>query len=126
MGAEVHLGVTEEGADDERLEELALLLRQELLELDVDSVEPLRGGEAPEGTRSGLIALAGALTLSLQPTVQVVGGVIALVRDWLRRSGSQRSVRLEVDGDVLEVTGVTSEVQQRLIDDWINRHAETG
>ena len=46
---DVRVGVVEEGADDARLEELALLLRQELLTLDVRAVEPYREGEAPDG-----------------------------------------------------------------------------
>jgi hypothetical protein len=123
MGTEVLLGVAEEGSDAGRLEELALLLRHELLALDVDAVEPATAGEAPAGTRGAVGAVAGALVVSLQPTVQAVGAVVALVRDWLRRSGSERSVRVEIDGDVLELTGATTELQQRLVDDWIAKHA---
>src|SRR4051812_42975448 len=61
MGAEVRVGVAEDGADEARLEELALLLRQELLTLDVQSVEAVRDSEAPPGTRGGLAAIAGLL-----------------------------------------------------------------
>lgn len=123
MGTEVQVGVAEEGSDAARLEELALLLRRELLALDVDSVEPHTAAEAPEGTRGTAAAVAGALVVSLQPTAQAVGAVVALIRDWLRRSGAQRSVRIEIDGDVLELTGTTTELQQRLVDDWIRQHA---
>ena len=52
MSADVRVGVVEEGSDDARLEELALLLREELLTLDVQSVEPYHEGAAPEGTRA--------------------------------------------------------------------------
>jgi hypothetical protein len=31
-------------------------------------------------------------------------------------------VRIELDGDVLEVSGVSSEERQRLVDAWIERH----
>jgi hypothetical protein len=126
MGADVRIGVTEEGSDDERLEELALLLRQELLTLDVESVEAYTEGDAPAGTRSALAAVAGVLTVSLGPSVQAVGAVIGLVRDWLRRSGTDRSVRIELDGDVIELKGTTTEVQQQLVDDWIRKHAGPG
>lgn len=126
MGADVRIGVTEDGSDDERLEELALLLRQELLSLDVDSVEAYEDGEAPEGTRGALAAVAGVLTVSLVPSVQAIGAVFGLVRDWLRRSGSERSVRIELDGDVIELKGTTTEVQQQLVDDWIKKHAGAG
>jgi hypothetical protein len=120
---EVHLGVAEKGSGPERLEELALLLRQELLALDVKSVEPSTSGEAPAGTRGAVADVAGALTVTLQPTVQIVAVLVAQVRNWLRRTGTERKVRVEIDGDVLELTGTTTELQQRIVDDWIARHA---
>ena len=100
MGEDVQVGVVEDGADDARLEELALLLRQELLTLDVRAVEPYREGEAPDGSRGGLAAIAGVLSVSLAPGLQVLGSVVSVVRDWLRRSGSGRTVKLTIDGDV--------------------------
>ena len=124
--AEVRLGVVEEGSDDARLEELALLLRQELLDLDVRAVEPYADGEAPEGSRSGLAAIAGVLSVSLQPGLQVLGAVVAVVRDWLRRSGSGRTVKVAIGGDVIELTGASDQVQQQLVDAFVRRHAETG
>jgi len=125
MGTEIQVGVAEEGSDTGRLEELALQLRQEILELDVQSVQPYAVGEAPEGTRGSAAAVAGALVVSLQPTVAAVTAVVALVRDWLRRSGAQRRVRVEIDGDVLELTGTSTELQLRLVNDWINKHSES-
>jgi len=123
MGAEVRVGVLEQGADAARLEELALSLRRELLVLDVRSVEPVREGEAPPGTRGGLAALAGVLSVSLAPGLQVAGAVIAVVRDWLSRSGGGRTVKLTIDGDVIELTGASDEVQQQLVDAWLRRHS---
>jgi hypothetical protein len=40
MAAQVHVGIGEAGSDDERLEELALRLRTELLALEVELVQP--------------------------------------------------------------------------------------
>jgi hypothetical protein len=126
MGAEVRLGVVEAGSDEARLEELALMLRQELLALNVRSVEPYAEGEAPDGSRSALAAIAGVLTVSLQPGLAVVGAVVAVVRDWLRRSGSGRTVKIAIDGDVIELTGASDEVQQQLVDTWVKKHSGTG
>jgi hypothetical protein len=123
--AEVRLGVVEEGSDDAQLEELALLLRQELLDLDVRAVEPYADGEAPEGSRSGLAAVAGVLSVSLQPGLQALGAVVAVVRDWLRRSGSGRTVKVAIGGDVIELTGASDQVQQQLVDAFVRRHAGT-
>ncbi|MEV8378272.1 hypothetical protein AB0P21_36380 [Kribbella sp. NPDC056861] len=125
MGAEVRVGVVEQGADQARLEELALLLRQELLALDVRAVEPVREGEAPPGTRGGLAAIAGLLSVSLTPGLQVVGAMVAVVRDWLRRSGGAHTVKISIDGDTLELTGASDEVQQRLVDAWVRKHSGT-
>ena len=126
MGAEVRLGVVEAGSDEARLEELALMLRQELLALNVRSVEPYAEGAAPDGSRSALAAIAGVLSISLQPGLQVIGAVVAVVRDWLRRSGSGRTVKIAIDGDVIELTGASDEVQQQLVDAWVKKHSGTG
>jgi hypothetical protein len=123
MAAQVHVGIGEAGSDDERLEEMALQLRAEQLALEVESVQPAVAGEAPTDSRSALAAVAGALTVSLQPTMATIGGVVAVVREWLRRSGGQRTVRIEIDGDMLELGGASAEVQQKLVDDWIARHS---
>jgi hypothetical protein len=123
MAAQVHVGIGEAGSDDERLEEMALQLRAELLALEVESVQPAVAGEAPTDSRSALAAVAGALTVSLQPTMATIGGVVTVVREWLRRSGGQRTVRIEIDGDTLELGGASAEVQQKLVDDWIARHS---
>jgi hypothetical protein len=123
LRTEVRLDVIEEGSDDERIEELALLLRRELLALDVESVEPATGEPAPDGTRGGLMSAAGALVVALPPAVEKVAALVAVVRDWLRHAGSRRTVRVEIGGDVLELTGATSELQTRLVDDWIAKHA---
>lgn len=122
MGTAVQLDVAEPGADDGRLEELSLRLRDELLALAVQSVEP-RTTEAPEGTRAGIGELAGALVVTVAPTVQLVGAMVAVVRDWLRRTGRDTTVRIEIGGDVLELSGANSETQQRLVDHWIERHS---
>jgi hypothetical protein len=123
MGTQLRLAVSEPGSDQDRLEELALQLRGELLTLDVGAVDATPGGLAPEGTRSGWLAAAGVLLVSVQPTLQAMGPVLALARDWLHRPGPQRTVRVEIDGDVLELTGASSAVQERLVEDWLTRHA---
>ena len=64
------------------------MLRQELLSTDVARSSPYREGRVPEGTRGpGLAAIAGVLSVSLAPGLQVLGSVVSVVRDWLRRSG---------------------------------------
>jgi hypothetical protein len=52
----------------------------------------------------------------------MLGAVVDTVQSWLARLGS-RSVKLELDGDVLEVTGVSAQQQGDLIRTWVERHA---
>lgn len=122
MATEIVLGVAEEGSDELRLEELSLQLRNELLDLDdVTSVKQLAAGEVPEGARAGLALAVGGLVTTLAQ-----GNIVGLVQTvvaWLRRGGSERSVRIEVDGDVLDLKGVSDETQRKLVDDWLSRHA---
>jgi hypothetical protein len=123
MAAEVHLDLAEPGSDDERLEELALGLAGELRELDVASVAPATAGDVPEGARSALAAVAGALVLSVRPTAQQLLSVVGVVRDWLRRSPAQRTVKVTIDGDTLELTGASDDLQRQVVDAWVARHA---
>jgi hypothetical protein len=118
---EILLGVTEEDADDRDKEQLALLLRSELLDLrlDVESVEPLAAA-APDGARSGLATVAGTLVATL--SFGHVSAVVVAVLGWLRRSPAERTVRIEIDGDVLEVSNVDLEAQAKMIDAFLARH----
>ena len=118
---QILLGVAEAESDDRDKEQLALQLRRELLDLDVESVEPLTA-EAPDGARSGLGVVAGTLvaTLSSGPVSAVVVAVIG----WLRRSPADRNVRIEIDGDVIEVHNVDLESQTKMIEAFLSRHAD--
>ena len=107
-------------SDAEEIAEATLQLRRELLGLDVEAVELPRAGEPPPGTRAVELAVLGALVVTVAES-PLLGPVVAAVRSWLAGS-PQRSVKLELDGDVLELTGVSSKEQQRLSDEWLRRH----
>jgi hypothetical protein len=117
LGIQVDVGP---GADAEEVAEAAAQLRRELLDLDVDAVEPVRAGEPPPGTRAVDVAALGALVVTMAQS-QVLSHVVAVVRSWLARS-PQRSIKLEFGGDALELTGVSSKEQRRLTDEWLRRH----
>jgi hypothetical protein len=124
MATEIVLHVSEQDADPLRLDDLSRALRAELLEVDAtQTVVPLETGPAPEGTRGGLAAAAGALLVTVQPQLAAVVKIVSLVRAWLVRGGGDKRIRLEVDGDVIELTGATTEQQERLIDEWIARRS---
>ncbi len=107
-------------ADAEEVAEATAQLRRELLDLDVDAVELPPAGEPPPGSRAVDLAAIGALVVTVAQS-PLLASVLAAVRSWL--AGSQRrSIKLELGGDVLELTGVSSDQQRRLIDEWLRRH----
>lgn len=121
---EIVITLSEGGADDVRLDDLGRLLVAELSELpDATSVNSLHLGEAPPGTRGGLVAQAGALVVEAQPQVAAVVAIVTSLWGWVKRSGhGSRTIRIEVDGDILELSGTTDSVQNTLVADWIARH----
>ena len=109
------------GVDDDELERLARSLRAELLELDVDSVEPAATGPAPDGARAVEAVMIGALVVRLARDSEALSSLVHTVRGWLGAHADRR-VRIELDGDVLELAGASDEERQRLVDAWIERH----
>ena len=65
----------------------------------------------------------GALLVALTASGGVLTTLVNTLQSWLTRH-ERRSVTLEIDGDRLEVTGISSQEQQRLIDTWLSRHGE--
>ena len=117
LGIQVAVGPD---ADAEEVAEATLQLRRELLDLDVEAVELPRAGDPPPGTRAVELAALGALVVTFAQS-PLLGPVVAAVRSWLAGS-PQRSIKLELDGDALELTGLSSNEQRRLVDEWLSRH----
>lgn len=116
LGVQVVVGPDD---DAEEIAEATIQLRRELLALDVDAVEVPGAGEPPPGSRAVDVAALGALIVHLANS-QLLGAVVAAVGSWL--GGSKRSIKLELDGDALELTGISSQEQRRLTDEWLARH----
>ena len=107
--------------DTEEVAELTEQLRRELSELDVDAVDLVRAGEAPEGAKAGDPIAWGELLVTLAASGGALVTLIGTLQSWITRH-ERRSVTLEIDGDTLEVTGISSEEQRRLINTWLSRH----
>jgi hypothetical protein len=118
------LRVEDEQGDQEGLAELADGLRQELLDLDVDSVEQLSAGEAPPGSRAFDVAALGTLVVTLAKS-EVLAAIVSAVAMWLTSRRNQ-VVKIDVDGDVLELSGLPSQERQRLTEEWLRRRAPDG
>jgi hypothetical protein len=118
--------------DPENLERITHNLRDELTEIDtIEKVDLVskegEEGKAPEGSKAGaeVIALGSLLvTLGTSAVSTAVPSLSNALQSWLTRH-ERRKISLEVEGDKIEVTGVSDEQQQRLIESWISRHSSS-
>ena len=121
--ATLEVAVDAAGADDEELDGLPARLRRELLQLDVDAVDRPAGGSAPAGSKGLDLVLVGTLLVQVGRTAGKLASVVGAVQGWLRSHGD-RSVKLSLDGESIELTGASTDAQQQLVELWIRRHSE--
>jgi hypothetical protein len=114
----LRLRVIDAAADPQELDEATARLREELLELDVVA-GAAEAGEIPEGARAVLSFTLGGLVIALAGT-ELLASIVNAVIAWLNRH-QHRSVKLEIDGDVLELTGIPSKEQREFADVWLRR-----
>ncbi|WP_405720538.1 hypothetical protein OG607_08120 [Streptomyces sp. NBC_01537] len=119
---QIHL--SDDGSDPARLDLLTGYLRQELLQLDVEDVSAVPAGEAPPGARSLGVVEIGGLLVTLGSSVTALREVVSVLQSWWSRCRESRpSLRLTLDGDVLEI----SEASQGQVTDafelFVHRHA---
>jgi hypothetical protein len=117
LGIQVAVGPD---ADAEEVAASTEQLRRELLDLDVEEVQRPAAGQPPRGAKGVELAALGALVVTLAQS-QLLTPVVAAVRSWLAGQ-QQRSIKLELDGDVLELTGLSTGEQRRLTEEWLSRH----
>lgn len=124
MGGELRLRISEDDADSARLAELTRYLRADLLQLDVDDVTALPGVAPPSGSRASGSAEISGLLVMLGQSADALRSVVAAVTAWAGRGGgTRRTVRLELDGDALELSQASAADQERLISLFVSRHS---
>jgi hypothetical protein len=121
---EVQVGLNPD-ADAELLDEATRQLRRELLELDVERVARAREGPPPAGTRAVDAATVGGLIVTLAKTTPVLTAIVRTLTSWVSR-GEGRNLKIQIDGDTLELSRISTADQERLISAWIERHATEG
>jgi hypothetical protein len=104
--------------DDEELAELTSRLRAQLLDLDVDAVDPVTDERAAERGK-GLEALIGWLAVRLGK--EGLRSVLAAVVTWATRTG--HTVEISYGSGKLKITAATPEQQERLVNDFLARHS---
>lgn len=114
--------------DPAEAERVALILRQELLEIaEVDSVSAASVGPPPPDARAVAFVAVGAMVVKvIQPTVEVVGKMLQVVQDWLGRpSVRAKQMRVTVGGHSIELTA-TPEQQAQLVAGFLDAIAADG
>jgi hypothetical protein len=108
------------GADPGRLEELAVPLRAELGELDVEHVRPVAAGAAPAGTRGVDFSDVAAFIVSLGGSGDALKQVVAVLRAWVSRgTGSVRTVEMTVGDKTIRIGNASPDQQDRMIGEFL-------
>jgi hypothetical protein len=112
------------GADEdaEQLDDLTAMLREELLELDVATVEPILPDRAPEGTKGVVAAVGGWLAVHFGPAG--LKAVVNAVAAWAGRTG--KTVELTLNGNTLKLTGASADVQSRALAGFLDHLPPSG
>ncbi|MGW8526179.1 effector-associated constant component EACC1 [Nocardiopsis sp. NPDC055824] len=126
MDTSLRVLLTEGESPPDRVDEMTRQLRRELLQLDVDDVVPSRGGKAPPGSRGWDMAQGGALLVTLGQSANALRTVVDAVRNWRARCRERPTIRLVIDGDVLEISEATPEQAARSFELFAGRHSSAG
>ena len=108
------------GADEDELRDLPVACAPSCSS-STSRLSSLSAGPAPDDARAVEALVLGALIVKVGRSSEALTTLVRTVRGWL--GDGERRVRIELDGDVLEVSGVSTEERQRLVDAWIERHA---
>jgi hypothetical protein len=111
------------GPDVDRgeLGRLSRRLRDELLDLDVVSVD-FAAGDVYSGTKGGTAASLGTMIVTLSDSA-VLAAVVGVLRGWVR-GGSARKVTIQLGKDKLEIKGMIGDREAGLIAKWLDQHAD--
>jgi hypothetical protein len=117
---ELRITLNDPDADADSLDGQTGLLRDELLELDLEKVSRAPGGPAPDGSRGIDPAAIGALIVTLEQSTDLVAKVVETVRGWLKRDPApNRSVEIEMNGKRLVIPNATPAEQRDLVRAYI-------
>ncbi len=121
MDTHLIIRLDELDAEPEQLERSSSVLRRDLLQLDVDDVIRRGGGSAPSGSRGIEVTAIGDLLVSMKGSFEVVKRVVDIVRVWTARGTGDhaRTAELTLGDKTIRLTGVSSEQQDRMIEQFV-------
>lgn len=95
-------------------------LQSDLKKLEILQIESKKQSDVPIGAKTGLTTIDWT---TIFVTLAASGGLLSTIIKLIQsRLTQERVVILEIRGDKLEVRGISSEEQTKLIDSWIQRH----
>lgn len=109
-------------ASAEETDRLVTDLREELLELDVQAVEPVPAGPLPAGAKGMPAADVASLAVALSDSAAAATLVVTL-RSWSARN-KRRKVSIRLGEHELAVDDVSAEDATALIKSWIELHGQ--
>ncbi|WP_307729876.1 effector-associated constant component EACC1 [Acrocarpospora macrocephala] len=118
VGIRLDLGAD---SDAEELTSVARRLRDELRQLDFETV-PMPTVPPPPGAKGPVMDVLGEVWVSVAGSAGVAG-LLDVLAAWITR-GRGRSIKLELNGQVIDATGLSRRDQRRLIEEWIARQRE--
>jgi hypothetical protein len=119
---ELRLDLVDDGTDTEELDQMTRRIQESLLDLDVEDVTPLSEGPAPDGTKAVDAALIGGLLVTLMQTPTLINSIIGVLSSWVG-GRANRSVKVTIEGDTLELTGASDEERRDVVNAWLARHS---
>ena len=118
-GLELQVTIDESDSDEQRIDELALSLRRELLSADVARVARKPAGPPAPGSRGLDAVTVGTLLVAVTGSAFSVTQVVNVIRGWVGRSSTDCGVEISVGRSVLKLAGPPTEDQRRLIDQFL-------
>ncbi|GAA4898286.1 hypothetical protein [Streptomonospora salina] len=126
MDTTMRIHVSSDDTHAEDLAELVAALHSELLQLDVEEVRPLRTGPPPAGARSDWGIDLGGLAVVADASVEMLSRIVGSLRAWCERAEPRPAVRLEIDGDAIEISEASAEQAEQSLQLFLHRHGTVG
>jgi len=118
----LHLMLRKDEYDsDSDLAKLSQQLMSELQNLKIKKIDHLRKENLINGTKAGDVISWETLIITLAASGGVISTLINFILGWIKRNEG-RTVILELNGNKLEVTGLSSDEQKELIETWLKRN----
>lgn len=118
----IDLQISSKSQQAEVLDLATSSLYSDLRDLNIGEVRRPTTGEPSHGTRGLDLIAVGALSLAVAPSIQALTALLELVRGWVK--GSDRSVRISINNDEIELSGLSDDERTLLIQEWVNRHGQ--